>query len=596
MSDEPTGALPEAMDGGRVRAGSAARLKRFVPILAWAPAYKPTWFTRDVVAGFTIWGLLIPEMIAYASLAGLPPQAGLYTLLASLALYAIFGTSRQLVVAGTSASAVLVFSAVAALHPKDAPTYATLAAGLIILTGVLFLAAGLFRLGFITQFLSRPVMEGFVFGLAIFVTVSQLPKLFGLDKGSGDTISQFVHLLANLGHASWATFAVGAVALGLLFALDRVPRVPGGLAVLVGAIVVSSALQLDRHGVDTVGKVAAGLPSVSVVRLHASDLWVLLPSAIGMMLVIFSEALGAAQTFADQHGYRLDPSQDMIALGLANLGSGLLGGLAAGGSLSQTAVNDAAGARSQLSPIVAAVLGLVTVLALTPLFTNLPEAVLAAMIIYAVSHLMKVGELRRFHALVRREFWLGMVTLLGVITLDVLPGLVIGVTASILLLVYRASRPRFSVMGSDPLLPGAYEDVERHPNARPIPGVLVVRPDMPLFYANAQALRDTVTEMVRRSRPPVHTLILDLDANDDLDITTSEALGKLIRELGNRQVQVALAHVHATAAEMLQRSGIMATVGADRIFPNLAAAVAWAATPGADGVVSGGEPADAKGD
>jgi MFS superfamily sulfate permease-like transporter len=550
MSDEPTGALPEATDGGRVRAGSAARLKRLVPILAWAPAYQPAWLTKDVVAGFTIWGLLIPEMIAYASLAGLSPQAGLYTLLASLTLYAIFGTSKQLVVAGTSASAVLVLSAVTALHPKDAPTYATLAAGFVILTGVLFLAAGLFRLGFITQFLSRPVMEGFVFGLAIFVTVSQLPKLFGLAKGSGDTIRQLVHLLANLGHASWATFVVG---------------------------------------------VAAGLPSVTVVRLHASDLWVLLPSAIGVMLVIFSEALGAAQTFADQHGYRLDPSQDMIALGLANLGSGLLGGLAAGGSLSQTAVNDAAGARSELSPIVAAVLSLITVLALTPLFTNLPEAVLAAMIIHAVSHLMKVGELRRFHSLVRQEFWLGMVTLLGVITLDVLPGLVIGVTASILLLVYRASRPTFSVMGADRSVPGAYEDVERHSNARPIPGVLVVRPDMPLFYANAQALRDTVTEMVRRTRPPVHRLILDLDANDALDITTSEALGKLMRELGNRQVRVGPAHVHATTAEMMRRSGIMATVGADRIFPNLASAVAWASTAGAHGR-EGGDPADTKGD
>ena len=214
---------------------------------------------------------------------------------------------------------------------------------------------------------------------------------------------------------------------------------PGGLVVLAAAIVVSTVFKLDKHGVDTVGKIAAGLPSVQVVRIGFSNLWVLVPSAIGMMLVIFSEALGAAQTFADKHGYRLDPSQDMIALGLANIASGLLGGLAAGGSLSQSAVNDSAGARSELSPIVAAVLSLITVLALTPLFTNLPEAVLAAMIIHAVWHLMKVAEMRRFYALVPREFWLGMITLLGVIILDVLPGLVIGVILSILVLVYRAS-------------------------------------------------------------------------------------------------------------------------------------------------------------
>jgi SulP family sulfate permease len=575
MSDKPTDREPATMDR-RPPPGSVRTLRRYVPILSWLPAYKPAWLTKDLVAGFTIWGLLIPEMIAYASLAGLPPQAGLYTLLASLALYAIFGTSKQLVVAGTSASAVLVFSAVTALHPKDASTYATLGAGLIILTGGLFLVAGFFKLGFITQFLSRPVMEGFVFGLAIFVTVSQLPKLFGLTKGSGDTIRQLFHVVSNLGSAGWTTVAVGAVALGLLFALDRMPRVPGGLVVLLGAIVVSSAFHLDQHGVDTVGKVAAGLPSVTVVRLSPSDLWVLLPSAVGMMLVIFSEALGAAQTFADKHGYRLDPSQDMLALGLANLGSGLLGGLAAGGSLSQTAVNDAAGARSQLSPVVAAVLSLITVVALTPLFTTLPEAVLAAMIVHAVSHLMKVRELRRFHALAPREFWLGMITLLGVITLDVLPGLVIGVTASILLLVYRASRPTYSVLGSDRNVPGVYEDVERHPGAQLIPGVLVVRPDAPLFYANAQVLRDTVMELVGSSDRPLHTLILDLDANDELDITSSEALGKLLEELALRHVRVGLAHVHATSAEMMRRSGILAKVGVDRSFPNLDSAVAWA--------------------
>src|SRR5215469_7318209 len=308
------------MPGDRSAAG---RLARFVPAASWLPGYQRGWLAGDAIAGFTIWGLLIPEMIAYASLAGLPPQAGLYTLLASLVLYAVFGTSRQLVVAGTSASAILIFSAVTALKPKDATSYATLAAGMIILTGLIFVVAGLLRLGFITAFLSRPVMEGFVFGLAIFVTVSQLPKLFGLKKGPGDTISQLVYLIAHLGDASWATFAVGAVALVALFALERfVPRVPGGLVVLVAAIAISAGLGLSGHGVKVVGKIPTGLPAVSWPHLTVSDLWVLLPSAAGMMLVIFSEALGAGQTFADKHGYRLENNQEMIALGLANPGSG----------------------------------------------------------------------------------------------------------------------------------------------------------------------------------------------------------------------------------------------------------------------------------
>jgi high affinity sulfate transporter 1 len=558
------------------RHGVAARLARFVPVVSWAPAYRLGWLRGDAIAGFTIWGLLIPEGIAYASLAGLPPQAGLYTLLASLVLYAAFGTSRQLVVAGTSASAVLVYSSVSALHPKGAAAYGSLAAGLIILTGILFLCSGLLRLGFITQFLSRPVMEGFVFGLAIFVAVSQLPKLFGLVKGPGDTIRQFVHLLAHLGDASLATFAVGAVALALLFALDRVKRVPGGLVVLALAIVVSTAFHLERHGVKTVGKVPAGLPSVDGLHLPAADLWVLLPSAAGMMLVIFSEALGAADTFAEKHGYQLEPSQEMIALGLANIGSGFLGGLAAGGSLSQSSVNDGAGARSELSSVIAAALSLVTVVALTPLFTHLPEAVLAAMIIHAVSKLMKVAEMRRYYHLVRREFWLGMITLVGVITLDVLPGLVIGVVLSLLVLAYLASRPVFSVMGAVPEVPGAYEDVRRHPRAKPVSGVLIIRPDAPLFYANAKPLRDAVRRRLRSSAAPVDTLILDLDGSDRLDVTSAEALAAVAADLATAGVRLGLAHLHVHAADLLRRAGADGPGAGFRAFPTLDAAVRWA--------------------
>ena len=426
-------------------------LKQHVPIVRWLPRYQRAWLGADLIAGATIWGLLIPEMIAYAGLAGLSPQAGLYTLLAALGLYAIFGTSRQLVVAGTSASAVLVFSAVTAVGTHDAHHYAVVASGFIVITGIIFVVAGLLKLGFITAFLSKPVMAGFIFGLAIFVTVSQLPKLFGLEKGDGDTVRQFAHVVKNLGNASVVTLVVGVAALALLFGLERyIPRVPGGLVVLAAGIAISAAFDLSSHGVATVGKIPSGLPTIVSEHITVSELWVLLPSAVGMMLVIFSEALGAGETFAEKHGYRLDTNQEMIALGLANIGSGFLGGLACGGSLSQTAVNDGAGARSEMSAIVAAVLSLITVIALTPLFKDLPEAVLAALIIHAVSHLMKVGEMRRFYQLVPREFWLGMLTLGGVIVLDVLPGLIIGVVVSLLLVFYRSSRLGLSVLGADP--------------------------------------------------------------------------------------------------------------------------------------------------
>ncbi|HXW33040.1 MAG TPA: SulP family inorganic anion transporter [Acidimicrobiales bacterium] len=559
-------------------------LTRHIPVTTWLPRYRRTWISRDVIAGFTTWGLLIPEGIAYATLAGLPPQAGLYTLVASLAIYAIFGTSRHLVVAGTSASAVLVYSAITALHPTSAASFATLAAGMIIITGCIFALAGICKLGFVTSFLSRPVMEGFVFGLAIFVTVKQLPKLFGIEKGSGDTVRQLVHVVAHFGQTSGITLSVGLVALGLLFGLERsLPRIPSGLVVLALGIAISAVLHLDHHGVDTVGSIPSGLPSPKWPHLKLSELWVLIPSAAGMMLVIFSESLGAGQAFAEKHGYRLESNQELVALGLANIGSGMLGGLACGGSLSQSAVNEGAGARSEVSPMVAATLSLVTVVALTPLFTDLPEAVLAALIIHAVSHLMKVREMRRFYRLMPRDFWLGMMSLLGVVVLDVLPGLLLGVILSILLLVYRASRPPISVMGIDPDIPGGFLDMRRHSRACAVRGVLVIRPDAPLFYANAQTVRDAVEGLVDASEVPIHAVVLDLNANDDIDITSTENLEKLVEWLDGKRIVLGIAHLHGPAFSMAERSGLLGKLHEDHIFETTRDAVDWAKShlPGA---------------
>ena len=454
------------------REAGPSRVARFVPIVAWLPKYQRSWLPNDAVAGFTIWGLLIPEMIAYASLAGLSPQAGLYTLLASLALYAIFGTSRHLVVAATSASAVLIFSAVttAALSPESVHGYATLAAGMILITGLFLVLAGICKLGFITSFLSRPVMEGFVFGLAIFVTISQLPKLFGVTKGSGDSVRQLAHLVTHLGDTSLTTLAIGLLALALLFGVERyAPRIPGGLVVLVVGIGLSAGLNLSRHGVDTVGKIPTGLPSVAWPHLTLSELWVLVPSSIGMMLV---------------------------------------------------------------SPLVAAVLSLVTVVALTPLFTDLPEAVLGA--------------------------------------------LIIGIVFSLALLIYRASRPQVSVLGADPDNPATFEDVERHPEATPVPGVLVVRPDAPLFYANAQGIRDTVEADVFGANEAVNAVIFDLDANDEIDITSAEQLEKLAEGLHAKGVAFAFDHLHKPAEDMARATGLLEKVGTDHVFPTVAIAVQWA--------------------
>jgi high affinity sulfate transporter 1 len=446
-----------------------------------------------------------------------------------------------------------------------------------VITGALLVVAGLLRLGFITQFLSRPVMAGFVFGLAIFVSVSQLPKLLGLEKGEGDTLRQLGHLIRHIGDANVTTLLVGLTALAVLFGLERfAPRIPGGLVVLVLGIGFSAVLDLSSHGVAIIGDIPTGLPSITAPEVRLADLWVLIPSALGMVLVIFSEALGAATTFADKHGYRVDSNQEMIALGIANIGSGFLGGLAGGGSLSQTAVNDGAGARTQMSPVVAAALSLVTVAALTPLFHDLPEAVLAALILHAVSHLMKVAEMRHFYRLIPREFWLGLITLAGVVVIDVLAGLIIGVILSIVLFIARASRPRVSVLGNDPAVPGVYIDIDRHPEARPIDGVLLVKPDAPIFYANAQAVRDAIDALVSNAKDRVEAAVLDLDANDDIDITTAEQLVKLHESLDRRSVTLCFVHVHAPTLRIAREAGLIDSAASDRVFPTVAAAVAWA--------------------
>ena len=557
-------------------------IRRYLPILTWLPAYDRGFLRFDVIAGATVWGLLVPESIAYAGLAGLPPEAGLYTLLATLAAYAIFGTSRHLVAGATSAAAVLLASGVAAVDPSGAAEYAAAGAAIVLFCGGLFLLAGVLRLGFVAHFLSLPVMAGFVFGLAIFVTVKQLPKLFGIKAGTGDTISQFVHVLTHLGDTNGATLAVGAGALALLFGLDRfAPKAPGGLIALVLGIVVSGALDLSQHGVDIVGDVPSGLPSLGTPDIQGGDVGALIVAAAGMLLVIFSESLGAAETFAAKHGYEIDANQELIALGVANVGSGFMGGLAGGGSLSQSAVNEGAGARSEVSSLISAVLIVVTVLFLTPLFKNLSEAVLAALIIFAVSHLWKIREFRGYYRVGRVEFWLGLATMAGVIILDVLPGLLIGVVAMLLYFVYRASMPHVVTLGRVPGVVGAYGNIVRHPDYEPVADLLVLRLEAPLFYANATGTRDRIKQLVGASDPLPHAVIVDVGANDSLDITSAEMLEALLAELRSAGIDLAFAEVRHSVTSTAHRSRLLELIGKDRVFDTVEEAVATLEEPAA---------------
>ena len=554
---------------------SSHPLYRYVPILSWLPHYKVEWLSKDLVAGFTTWGVVFPAGVAYAGMAGVPAQAGLYTLLASLTLYAILGTSKQLVLASTSASAIMIGSEIAALNPSNATAYYELVTMLVVLTGAIFFLCGLFKLGFITNFFSHPVMAGFISGLVIYTVVAQLPKLLGMMKGTGNTFQQLWYVLTHLNTANLATVLVGLVSLIILFVLPLISRrIPSGLVVLVLGILVSKALNLNtNYGVAIVGTVPAGLPPVTVPQFTLSNVEALLPSAIGLMLVMFSEAAGAADFFATKYGYEVDSNQEMVAMGVASIASGFIGGLAAGGSVSQSSINDEAGARTPVSLLVAAALVLFTVLVLTPLFTDLPNTVLAALIIHAVIGMLKIKQMRRYFQLQRLEFWLGMVTLMGVLLIDVLPGLIIGMVFSLLVVIYRSSRPSNSVLGQVPGAFGTYGDIKRHPENTTIPGLLIFRPDATMYFPNANEVRDHIRALVKTSKTPVRTVLIDMTANDELDITSVEMLENLAEQLHNEAIELLLAEVHEPVKEMVERSGLLKKIGTEQIFPTVDAAV-----------------------
>jgi sulfate permease, SulP family len=556
---------------------TASKLSRFIPILAWLPRYDRTWLVADVIAGLTLWGLVVPEGMAYAGVAGLPAQAGLYTLVASLFVYALFGSSRHLSVGATSATAALIASTVIALGATsaDMTTYYTYAVMLVLVVGVVFLVAGLARLGWVTQFLSKPVMDGFVTGLAIFVAVGQLNKLFGVEKGEGNVFEKLFYIIKQLPEANWVTFAVGAVALALLFLLPRWnKKIPAGLVVLFASIIISVAFKLNaNYGVAVAGELPQGLPSLSLPKVPLNTILEMILPAIGIFLVAYSEALGVAREFGEKHHYEVDANQELNAHAATNIVSGLFGGMIGAGSMSCSAVKEGAGGRSQITNLVAWVITLVTLLFLTPLFTDLPEAVLAALIIHAIWHIIADRKLEKIRLVSRTEFGLAVITLLGVLFIDVLEGMIIGLLASLLLIVYKSSRPHLASLGRVPGVPGAYSALDRHPESEAIPGILIFRLDAPIYYANALTVREKAKALLEVTQPPPHAVIIDSAGQDSLDITSADMLKGLLTELKDQGIAIYVAELHGTIKEFIQMTGIIELIGEDHIFPTVDAAV-----------------------
>jgi sulfate permease, SulP family len=526
---------------------------RLVP--GWLRGYQRTWLTRDVLAGLIVWSVVTPQAVAYAQIAGLPPSAGLVAAPGALLAYALLGTSRTLVVSATTATSALSAAAVAPLADGDTARFAALSAGLAIVSAAVLVGAGLLRLGGVMDLVSKPVVTGFLFGVGLTVAIAQLPKIFGVEAGTGDFFEELWALLGNLGETHGWTLAVGAATVALLVAFARfAPRLPGTLIVLLLAIATSALLDLAGRGVDVVGELPSAVPDPSWPNVSWRDAVDLLPAALGV-LIVSAEAVGVSRAIAGTHGYRVDADRDLVALGGSNLLAGLSSGFVQSGGASQTMAAERSGGRTQLGSLIAAGLILLTGAFFAFLFEDLPQATLAAIVVVAIAGFFRVDELRRFARIRSSAALIALIALAGVLVFGVLPGLLVAAALSLIVVIQRLSRPEVGELARDPAT-GAWGRVDRHPDWEARRGVLVARVDGPLFYANASSVKERLLDLVGRSEPRPDAVVLELAESPDLDLGSLDMLGELADELAAQRIELRLASVRAPALELLRRSGL----------------------------------------
>jgi sulfate permease, SulP family len=546
---------------------------RHAPIVDWLRHYRwGSWLTADLIAGVSVAALLIPESLGYARVAGLPPEVGLYAAPLALLGYAIFGRSTVLVVATSSSTAAISMSVIAGLNSGgDVGSAVPLAAALALFTGVVLLAVGLVRLGWVANFMSKTVIEGFIIGLSISIIIGQLDGLLGIHVSGENSFEELWDVLRQVGHWDAATVIVGAVSLALLFGLEEfVRKLPAALTVVVLAVLYIRLV--DPSGVAIVGEIPRGLPTFGMPDFSSSQIAGLIVGGLAVALVGFSEGYGAASAFARRHGDRLENDQEFIALGVSNIGAGLTSGMVVGGSLSKTAAGDAAKAKSQISNAVNAVLVVLTLLFLAPFFEDLPEATLAAIVIHALWHSANPRKLAPVRKVDRAEFWLAVLVLVAVLALDTLPAVALGVVLSLLALIYRVAFPKTDELRRDPTT-GAFESAAFNDDSERIEGLVVYRFDAPLISANASAFGSAAAALVDAAQPPARVLVIDCEEMFGIDYTGVEAIAGLIEDMRERGVDVRLARVHRAVRERLEGGGVIASIGQDHVFRRIEDAI-----------------------
>jgi high affinity sulfate transporter 1 len=539
----------------------------------WLRGYRREWLPVDIIAGISVAAVALPVAIAYAQLAEMPPITGLYASLLPLLAYALLGSSRQLIVAPDAATCAIVAAIVVPLASGYAPRFLALTAALAMLTGVFCIVAGWLRLGFITNFLSRPILTGYLNGIAICIITGQLGGLFGFTLQSSGFFRLLWQFVSKIHETHWPTLVVGASTLTVLLLLARfAPKIPGALVVMVVGIASSAALNFGAYDIKLLGAIPPGLPAVALPAIGLGDWQALVLGAIGLAFVLYNSAMVTARGFAAKNDYAIDANQEFIALGVANIGAGLLGGFAVSGADSRTAMNDASGGKTQIVSLVAAAVLALTLLFLTAPLQWLPMAVLAAVLIKAGMGLFDLQALLILRRISPPEFRLCLLTILGVITVGVLPGVVVAVAVALLQLLMRASRPHDAVLGR---IPGTslFAEAATHAGAEVFPGLVIYRYDSALLFFNADHFSTRVSAIIKAAPEAVRYFVLDASTMPLLDTTGAAMLEQVRADLDHAGITLMVAGAKSPVRKMLELSGLAARMGSERMFPSVAAAL-----------------------
>jgi high affinity sulfate transporter 1 len=548
---------------------------RWLPGLTTLRQYQAKWLPNDIVAGLVLATMLVPVGIAYAVASGLPGIYGLYATIVPLLAYALFGPSRILVLGPDSSLAAVILGVVFPLSGGDPLRAVALASMMAVVSGVACIVAGVARLGFITELLSKPIRYGYMNGIALTVLISQLPKLFGFSiEGDGPLRELWAIADAILnGKANWIAFAVGAGTLAVILLLKNYLRVPGILIAVVGATAIVGSLNLaTRADVSVLGPLPQGLPAFTIPWINQADIVPVLIGGLAVALVSFADTSVLSRVYAARTGTNVDPNQEMVGLGAANLAAGFFQGFPISSSSSRTPVAEAAGARTQLTAVVGALAVALLLLAAPNLLQNLPAAALAAVVIASAIGLFEITDLIRIFHIQRWEFWLSIVCFLGVAVFGAIPGIGLAVAIAVIAFLWNGWRPYSAVLGRPNGVEG-YHDITRYPDARQIPGLVLFRWDAPLFFANAELFKERALDVVARSPSPVRWLVVAAEPVTSVDITAADAIGELDETLHSAGTELCFAELKDPVKDKLKRFGVFSLVGEKYFFPTIEAAV-----------------------